>query len=123
MAWVLARKGVSKSGHIPEFVAIFDEALPLLGVQFLMMVIMAMVSCFVLYRYFAWRTKNNIRSFQNGSRPPRLIVSPLVQWTLGVCTLVGVTLTFFYLQHECSRDPVHRFSFWAEHSLKGINTR
>ena len=94
MGWVLAREGVSKTGRIPEFVATFDEALPLLGVQFLMMVVMAAVSCFVLYRYFAWRTKNGIGSYQNGSRPPRLIVDPLMQWTLGVCTMIGVAMVF-----------------------------
>jgi len=92
MAWVLAREGISKTKRIPEFVAAFDEALPLLGVQFLMMVIMAMGTCAVLLRYFLWRGKNDIASYQRGSRPPRLIVNPLLQWMLAACTVVGVSL-------------------------------
>ncbi len=94
MAWLFAREGISKTNHIPEFVAAFDEALPLLGVQFLMMVVMAISTSAVLFRYFSWRSKNNITSFSGGSRPPRLIVNALQQWTLGVCTLAGVSLVF-----------------------------
>ena len=94
MAWVLAREGISKTNRIPEFVAAFDEALPLLGVQFLMMIIMAMGTCAVLLRYFVWRGMNNISSYKRGSRPPRLIVNPLLQWMLAACTVVGVSMVF-----------------------------
>jgi hypothetical protein len=94
MSWVLARQGISKTKRIPEFVTAFDEALPLLGVQFLMMVIMAVGTCTVLFRYFSWRGANNISSYKRGSRPPRLIVNSLLQWLLAGCTMVGVSLVF-----------------------------
>jgi hypothetical protein len=94
MAWVLAREGISKTKRIPEFVAAFDEALPLLGVQFLMMVVMAIGTCGVLLRYFSWRTMNNTSSYRRGSRPPRLIVNSFLQAMLAACTLVGVSLVF-----------------------------
>ena len=94
MAWVFAREGISKTKRIPEFVATFDEALPLLGVQFLMMVIMGVGTSVVLYRYFSWRGKNSISNFMRGSRPPRLIINSLQQWTLAVCTMAGVSLVF-----------------------------
>lgn len=94
MSWVLARQGISKTNSIPEFVTAFDEALPLLGVQFLMMVIMAIGTCAVLLHYFLWRTKNNISSYKRGSRPPRLIVNSLLQGMLAACTMVGVSLVF-----------------------------
>ena len=92
MAWVLARQGISKTNRIPEFVSAFDEALPLLGVQFLMMVIMAMGACAVVFRYFLWRGTNSISSYLRGSRSPRLIVNPLLQWMLAICTIVGVSM-------------------------------
>ncbi len=94
MIWVFAREGISKTKRIPEFVATFDEALPLLGVQFLMMVIMALTTCAVLFRYFSWRAKNDISSYLRGKRPPRLIVNSLLQWTLAICTASGVSLVF-----------------------------
>lgn len=94
MSWVLARQGISKTNRIPEFVTAFDEALPLLGVQFLMMVIMAIGTCAVVFRYFLWRGRNNVSSYKRGSRPPRLIVNTLLQGLLAACTMVGVSLVF-----------------------------
>lgn len=94
MLWVSAKEGITRLQRVPEFAAAFDEAIPLLGVQFVMLVVTAAAAMFVIVRYFMWRNRNNINSFLNGSRAPRLIVNRLQQWTLGGCTAVGVSLVF-----------------------------
>ena len=94
MLWVSAKEVITKLHRLPEFAAAFDEAIPLLGVQFAMLVVTAAAAMLVIVRYFMWRSRNNISTYTNGSRAPRLIVNPLQQWTLGGCTAVGVSLVF-----------------------------
>ncbi len=94
MLWVSAKEGITRLQRVPEFAAAFDEAIPLLGVQFVMLVITAAAAMFVIVRYFMWRNRNNISSFERGSRAPRLIVNQLQQLMLGGCTAVGVSLVF-----------------------------
>lgn len=94
MVWVTASEAISKTNRVPELVAAFDEALPLLGVQFLMLVITAMGATLVLGQYFIWRWRNNVSTFLQGSRPPRLIIHTLQQRLLGACTAVGASLVF-----------------------------
>jgi len=94
MAWVSAKEGITRLQRVPEFAAAFDEAIPLLGVQFLMMLITAAAAIFVIARYFMWRNRNNISTFLGGSRAPRLIVNRLQQLMLIGCTAAGVSLVF-----------------------------
>ena len=94
MLWVTAKEGVTRLQRVPEFAIAFDEALPLLGVQFAMLVITVATAIFVIARYFVWRSSNNIDTFLAGSRSPRLIINSLQQIVLGVCTAVGVSLVF-----------------------------
>ncbi len=94
MLWVSAKEGITRLQRVPEFAAAFDEAIPLLGVQFVMLVVTAAAAMFVIVRYFMWRSRNNISSYLGGSRAPRLIVNRLQQWMLGGCTAVGVSLVF-----------------------------
>jgi hypothetical protein len=94
MVWVSAKEGLTRLQRIPEFAAAFDEALPLLGVQFVMVVITAAATLVVIVRYFLWRSNNDIASYIAGNHPPRLIVNPLQQLTLAGCTCGGVLLVF-----------------------------
>lgn len=94
MLWVSAKEGITRLKRVPEFAAAFDEAIPLLGVQFVMLVITAAAAMFVIVRYFMWRNRNNIGTFLAGNRAPRLIVNRLQQLMLAGCTTVGVSLVF-----------------------------
>ncbi len=94
MLWVTAREGVVRLHHISEFAHAFDEAIPLLGVQFAMLVITAAAAIVVIARYFVWRSRNSIDTFNAGSRAPRLIVNVVQQWGLAGSTVVGVSLVF-----------------------------
>ena len=94
MLWVSAKEGITRLQRVPEFAAALDEAIPLMGVQFVMLVITAAAAMFVIVRYFLWRNQNSIHTFLAGSRAPRLIVNPLQRWMLAGCTAVGVSLVF-----------------------------
>lgn len=92
--WVSAKEGITRLQRIPEFAAAFDEALPLLGVQFVMLVVTAVAALSVVVNYFLWRSKNDAQTYLAGSRPPRLVIHWLQQLTLAGCTAVGVSLVF-----------------------------
>lgn len=94
MLWVTAKEGITRLQRVPEFAAAFDEALPMLGVQFVMLVITAAAAMLVIAKYFLWRAGNDIETFRAGSRSPRLIINSLQQWVLAGCTAVGVWLVF-----------------------------
>lgn len=76
----------------PEFAAVFDDAIPFLGVQMMMMAVILFVTLIVLARYFRWRHRFGMDDFLMGKRAPRLIVSGWLQVAMGGCTLVGVVL-------------------------------
>lgn len=98
MVWVFARQSVERIGRIPEFVATFNEAVPLLGVQFLMLVATALVTIAVLMKYFYWKVRHHAAGRPTNSfkeKPsPRIIVNSAQQVTLAVCTMTGVSLVF-----------------------------
>ena len=94
MLWVSAKEGITRVQRIPEFAAAFDEALPLLGVQFVMMVITLAAALLVITNYFLWRSQNDVKTYLSGSRMPRLIFHWLQQFLLALCTAVGVSLVF-----------------------------
>lgn len=94
LMWVTAKEGIARLQRVPEFAAAFDEATPLLGVQFVMLMITVAAAMFVIVRYFIWRSQNSIATFMAGSRSPRLIVHPVQQLVLAGCTAVGVSLVF-----------------------------
>ena len=92
LLWVSAKEGVDRVAGVPEFAKVFDDALPFLGVQLLMMVIIGVATSIVLARYFLWRKKITKAKFQAGHRGPRLIVNTSLQLVLAFCTAVGVAI-------------------------------
>ena len=92
MLWVGAKEGLGVVAELPEFAIVFDEALPFLGVQLMMMAIIVSALILVLLRYFLWRRTATVAGFRMGNRPPRLVVNRSLQLVVAVCTGVGVTL-------------------------------
>ena len=92
MLWVGAKEGLGVLAELPEFAKVFDDALPFLGVQLMMMAIIMTASMLVLLRYFYWRRTATVVGFDNGNRPPRLIVNRSLQFVVAICTCAGVTL-------------------------------
>jgi hypothetical protein len=90
--WISAKEGIVKLIKLEKFEALFDEAIPLLGVQFLMMLITSLVSLVIVVQYLRKRMTLDAAAFSDGQRVPRLIVHPVQQWTIAVCTMIGVSL-------------------------------
>lgn len=76
----------------PEFAEVFDDAIPFLGVQMMMMAVLLCAAVVVLARYFRWRQRFGMEEFVQGKRAPRLIVSGWLQIAMAACTMVGVVL-------------------------------
>ncbi|MEM7456854.1 MAG: hypothetical protein AAF456_21095 [Planctomycetota bacterium] len=91
LTWAAAREGISSIGHLPEYRAVFDETIPLLGVQFIMLLVISTTALITVFRYFRWKA-----TLKAGERPasrgPRLIVHPSLQIVLAISTLIGVSL-------------------------------
>lgn len=92
MLWVGAKEGLGVLAQLPEFAAVFDDALPFLGVQLMMMAVILIAALVVLLRYALWRRTATVKRFNEGSRAPRLVVNRSLQLVVAACTAVGVTL-------------------------------
>lgn len=92
MLWVSAKEGITILAKLDEFSSVFDDAIPFLGVQLMMMAVVLAAAGVVLARYYRWRRHASIETFEAGSRAPRLIVNNLLQVILAICTAVGVIL-------------------------------
>jgi hypothetical protein len=92
MIWLSAKEGINTLSELPEFAAVFDDAIPLLGVQLMMLVVIMTATSIVIARYFGWRKKATLEGFNSGHRAPRLIVNGSLQLVLAVCTAIGVSI-------------------------------
>lgn len=103
--WVSVKAGVVKFVKLEKFNELFDEAIPMLGVQFMMAMIMAAVTLTIVTHYLRKRSQIDVESFARGQRVPRLLVHPLIQGTLGICTLIGVSLVMWIsLVENCGSE-------------------
>lgn len=93
--WVSVKAGVVKFVKLEKFNELFDEAIPMLSIQLLMAMIMTMVTLAVLVNYLRRRSAIDVQSYEQGQRVPRLLVHPLIQGTLAICTLIGVSLVMW----------------------------
>jgi hypothetical protein len=94
MIWLAAKGAIRNLLNLKEFDALFHEAIPLMGVQFLMVVAMAIATMLIGYRFVRWRTRFDIADFALGKRPPRLIVHGFLQLVLATCSFIGISLIF-----------------------------
>ena len=95
----------------PEFAAVFDDAIPFLGVQMLMMAAIVATTLIVLARYFRWRHRFGKEDFAQGKRAPRLIVSGWLQIAMAACTLVGVVLVSVLWGMQVSSETYTEYWF------------
>jgi hypothetical protein len=89
MIWLSARQGINSIATLPDFSAVFAEATPLLGVQFMMMIVIAVVAMVVVLRFFTWKAKISLDSYSDANVGPRLIVHSSLQIAVAGCTAVG----------------------------------
>ncbi len=92
MLWLTTAQSARQLLKFDDFSHIFDEAIPLLGVQFMMCLAIVIASGIVAIRYLQWRSKQTVDRFRAGSRGPRLIVHGGLQLVLAGCAAVGVSL-------------------------------
>ena len=92
LLWVSVQQGIVNLVKLEKFREVFDEAIPMLGVQFVMALVMAAVTVCLVAQYFSSRSSIDVQSYNRGQRVPRLLVHPALQLTLGACTLIGVSL-------------------------------
>ncbi len=92
MIWLSTKKGINSFAELPEFSSVFDEAIPLLGVQLLMMISIAITAAIVVIRYFIWRSKISMANYSSRNPGPRLIIHNSLQYVLAASTAVGVIL-------------------------------
>lgn len=92
MLWLGIKESAGVLTNLPAFSAVFDDAIPFLGVQMMMMVTVLTIVVIVVARYDRWRRRHPEADFRSGRRGPRLIVHGSIQIALGVCTAIGVSL-------------------------------
>ncbi len=90
-----ARRRMAAAQVRARFSRIFDKAVPLLGVQCLMFIMLGMVLVIQLGRYMRWSEKNAVPNYNEGQRAPRLIVNGAVQVFTAVCAVTGMFLVIY----------------------------
>lgn len=90
--------------QIEEFNLIFQEAIPLMGVQIIMGIMIGCIMAVVLMAYTRWRSCKTVDDYIAGARPPRLIVNGFVQTTVLWAMLMGIglmmTMAYFEIRHQ-----------------------
>ena len=109
LAWVSAKEGIKQFADMPKFSKAFDEAIPLLGVQFLMMLVISGVAAVIVVRYFLWRRNKGVDVYANGLRSPRLIVHGSLQIVTAVCTCFGMALVLLLGVLQYGDTPYEKF--------------
>ena len=95
LCWLAGGNAIERLVELPEFHQVFQEALPLLGVQCLMCILLAIILGGSLGRYLYWRIKYNIQSHASSKGAPRLIVDAAFQYTVIFCAALGVVLVIY----------------------------
>lgn len=96
IAWLSAAKSLRGFVELNAFEDLFYEAVPLMGVQVVMGSLVMCSAVIGLSSYTRWRKRNSgVPAESVEESPPRLIVSPLVQFTLAMSSIVGVLLVAF----------------------------
>ncbi len=107
MIWLFGQNALDKVAKVDEFDQLFQEAVPLLGVQFVMCIVMAMVQLLVFIYYAIWRPRNDVENYRTGSTPPRLIVNIWVQVTTAACACIAVSLLLVLGWNQFSTTGLH----------------
>lgn len=95
MMWLTAANGLRRAVALPHFQELFDEAVPMLGIQLLMMLVIGAASGIFAVYYLNWRMRAMQHRDKIRGTAPRLIVNHWLQGTMAGCTVLGVTLAAF----------------------------
>ena len=95
MVWVSAGEALKQVVEVEHVDWLFHEAVPLLGVQCLLAVFLALSMIGVLVWYGVWRARNGVENYLIGGRSPRLILNPVVQFYTGAAALIGISVSVF----------------------------
>ncbi len=100
MFWVSAGEALKQVVDVKRYDWLFHEAVPMLAIQCVMSVTLAVMMVVVLVWYGVWRTRNRVENYQRGRRSPRLILNPLVQTCVGLAAIAGIGMSLWmaYLQ-------------------------
>jgi len=83
-----------------QFETMFQKAAPLIGVQCIMFLFIAVVAIVCLARYMRWSESSRIADYRKGSRAPRLIMHKSLQFSTIACAFVGMALVLYVSMHE-----------------------
>jgi hypothetical protein len=78
----------------------FDEAVPLLGVQFAMTLFLGGVLVIQFARFMKWAERTTVEQFLTGRRGPRLIVNGAIQFFVIACATIGTVLVIYMGVHQ-----------------------
>ena len=92
LTWLAIKESTGALEDLTHFAQVFDDAIPFLGVQMLMAVLVLLSLIAVLIRYAVWRSRSPKQAYLKGNKAPRLIVHPWMQSMLLFCTAAGVVL-------------------------------
>ena len=91
---------VPVAGFRGQLALMFDRAVPLLGIQFVMTLSLGLLLICQLARYVKWAEKTTVERFNHGHRGPRLIVNELLQFAVLACAVIGIVLVLYICFHE-----------------------
>jgi len=123
MSWLAIKESTVALNGLTRFTQVFDDAIPFLGVQMLMAVLVLVTLIVVLIRYALWRTRSPVKSHLQGNKAPRLIVHPWMLSMLLLCTGLGVVLvsSLWLMNTFGSQQTVAEAQGARETSFAGLN--
>jgi hypothetical protein len=110
--WLMGENGLSRVAKIRQFANLFEEAVPLLGIQCVMCLAMGLVQLVVFIYYAVWRPKLRPGADRSFRHPPRLIVNVWVQMATAVCACAGIVLILTLGWNEIRHVGLKHSWFW-----------
>lgn len=115
MTWLAIKESTGTLENLTHFTQVFDDAIPFLGVQMLMAVVVLVSLTVVLIRYAVWRSRSPKAAYLKGNKAPRLIIHPWMQSMMLLCTAAGVALvSSLWLMNTFANQGQ------GEHQLSGL---
>ena len=110
MFWVTAGEALKKVVDVDRYDWLFHEAVPMLAIQCVMSVMLAVMMVIVLIWYAVWRSRNHVENYEIGRRSPRLILNPLVQFCVGLAAIVGIGMSLWMAYLQLDGTPYEKYA-------------
>jgi hypothetical protein len=105
MVWVSAGEALKKFVDVQRYDWLFNEAVPLLGVQCVAAMLLVGSMVFVLIRYSVWRLRNQVEHYHQGHRAPRLILNPFVKASIAFSLVLGICVSLLMSWMQLDGTP------------------